>query len=669
MDILILAMAKAYVDDTANALGAVKGAPATIESITQVEGGNEVVFAWNGTDGTKQTQTMFVKDGGISGGATITATGVVIAMDCEEGQEIAVSGETAEAVTLVHHGKNFAPCEVLEKVINGITATPTGSGKFRIKGTATGTVYVDFATKAWGWVLPAGTYSFVSFGLVSGVTANIYKDDGTPVCTLSDGAGYGKLFTLDTPTKVYGYYRVDERVVDVDTVVSVMLERDGEIATSVYTPYNGEKIQSTMLPVTLKAYDGENVIYTENGDILTASADKTVTQIINDAVAKQLAVNWSVYGMPILQLKGETAGMSKDDAVTLEYAYGNRSGTCTAKWQGASSLSWPKKNYTIKFDNAFEAVDGWGEQKKYCLKANYIDFSHARNVVSAKLWGQLVKSRSSVPTELANLINGGAIDGFPCVVMLNGEFHGLYTFNIPKDGWMYGMGSGTKECILSADDHSDSTQFRTEATLDGDFDIEYLADESNTEWVKTSLNNLIRSCVATDGSDLDTTIAGMLDWQSAIDYYIFCVLLRGSDMVDKNYLISTFDGTKWFFGAYDMDSTYGLHWDGLYFVPARNEYTFANAAYYNHVFELIRTHKAAELKARYKYLRSNILSVDNVALAFLNFAGGIHRAVLNEDCNRWPTIPNTSTNTVNQIVEWYRVRCERIDAEVDGWTT
>ena len=87
----------------------------------------------------------------------------------------------------------------------------------------------------------------------------------------------------------------------------------------------------------------------------------------------------TVYGLPVLYLTGDTTGMSKDNAVSLEYVYGERSGTATVKWQGSSSLSYPKKNYTINFDNAFEAAEGWGIQKKYCLKANYIDHSHASN--------------------------------------------------------------------------------------------------------------------------------------------------------------------------------------------------------------------------------------------------------------------------------------------------
>ena len=62
MDITTLSLAKKYVDETAKGLGAVKGANATIESITRVEGGNNVVYAWTGADGTKQTQAMFVAD-------------------------------------------------------------------------------------------------------------------------------------------------------------------------------------------------------------------------------------------------------------------------------------------------------------------------------------------------------------------------------------------------------------------------------------------------------------------------------------------------------------------------------------------------------------------------------------------------------------------------------
>ena len=57
------ALSKQYVADTADSLGSLKGAPCTIKSITEVDGGQKVTFEWTGTSGTKQTSTMIVKNG------------------------------------------------------------------------------------------------------------------------------------------------------------------------------------------------------------------------------------------------------------------------------------------------------------------------------------------------------------------------------------------------------------------------------------------------------------------------------------------------------------------------------------------------------------------------------------------------------------------------------
>lgn len=402
---------------------------------------------------------------------------------------------------------------------------------------------------------------------------------------------------------------------------------------------------------------------TARENIGAISAEEVEEMLVNH----NIGFDYEAFGLPVLYLDGDISTMTKDDAVDLQYRYKDLSGTASVKWQGSSSIAYPKKNYTVKFDTAFEAVEGWGAQKKYCMKANYIDFTHSRNVVSAKLWGQIVASRETANAELAACPNYGAVDGFPICIVMNGEYYGVYTFNIPKDGWMMNMGNGTQECILCADAHTDSNAFKGEATLDGDFDIEYITDENVTDWARISLNNLINACVNSDGGDLDTTIATMLDWESAIDYYIFAVLLRGADMITKNYLINTYDGTKWFFGAYDLDSTYGLMWDGKRFDPATDEgYKFAGVAGRHRVFDLIRTYKKAELKERYKYLRNTVMSEDNVALTFRNFAGAISRPLLDEDNRKWPGIPNTNANSINQILDWYRLRVATIDAEIES---
>ena len=63
IDIITLALARKYTKDTANAQGAVRGAPCTIDSIVDNGDANVVTFGWTGTDGTHQTSTMTVKHG------------------------------------------------------------------------------------------------------------------------------------------------------------------------------------------------------------------------------------------------------------------------------------------------------------------------------------------------------------------------------------------------------------------------------------------------------------------------------------------------------------------------------------------------------------------------------------------------------------------------------
>lgn len=375
----------------------------------------------------------------------------------------------------------------------------------------------------------------------------------------------------------------------------------------------------------------------------------------------------SAYGLPLLALTGDTSAMSKDNAVTLNYVYGDRSGTCTVKWQGNSSLAYPKKNYTIKFDQEFEAVEGWGAQKKYCLKADFIDFSHTRNVVSAKLWGQIVRSRSGgTIDQIKALPNGGAVDGFPCVVTINGEFTGVYNFNIPKDGWMFGMGSGQQEAIICAENYV----FDKAAVVDGtDLELEYVSDENNAAWVAESLNRLVTAVLNSDGTDIDTTIAQYLDIDSAIDYLIFTVMNYGTDNTGKNYILATYDGVKWFFSAYDMDGVWGLRWDGKTFFSADINHAISAGSLKGYarvhtLMKLLYTHKYSAIQKRYWELRSGPLSDGNVEKTFTDYASQIHRTLLEEDARLWPTIPSTETNDVSQIIGWFHTRRKGMDADV-----
>lgn len=419
---------------------------------------------------------------------------------------------------------------------------------------------------------------------------------------------------------------------------------------------------------------------TEENATAIEELQQEVADIIdgNTSIAAMAKFDPTIYDLPVLYLEGDVSPIkvSKDNKVDMTYAYGDYSGSCTLKGQGATSYKTAqalgdrgKFNYTIKLDQAIEVVSGWGAQKKYCLKANFIDHTHSRNIISCKLWGEMVKSRSTVPTELAGLPNGGAIDGFPIVIMLNGEFHGLYTWNIPKDGWMFGLEEDTTktQAIVCANQHSTATQFKGELAGDeSDFELEFVSDEDNADWVTTSLNTLINACINSDGTDLDTTVAQYIDWDSAIDYYIHAVVERADDGVDKNFLLTTFDGTKWYFTDYDRDTIYGLAWDGSSLARPVADISFASCATTSRMWQLIKLYKTDQLKSRYKTLRANVLSESRIMQTFENFAWAIPFPVKLEDVKRWPSVPGTSVNTIDQIGRWLRQRLETVDAWLEA---
>jgi hypothetical protein len=82
--------------------------------------------------------------------------------------------------------------------------------------------------------------------------------------------------------------------------------------------------------------------------------------------------------------------------------------------------------------------------------------------------------------------------------------------------------------------------------------------------------------------------------------------------------------------------------------------------------ELIKTYKLDQLKARYEELRATVMSEDNVTHVFSNFIAGIPSPLYMADVEKWQTIPSSAVNNINQILNWYRLRVETIDAEMNG---
>lgn len=423
-------------------------------------------------------------------------------------------------------------------------------------------------------------------------------------------------------------------------------------------------------------------------------------QAVGKAIKNATSFKPEKYGMPVLYLWGSNILSLKDKSKTLKNevtysfpAYGVSGTVEKFKVQGASSVGHPKKNYTLNLDKSFEAFRGYGKNHKYVIKANYTEPSQALNVVGARLWGSIRDTHKHADTGILNTngdqlvdskgnrivaetdpqlsIGGtyGAVDGFPIGVYINGQYWGIYTFNIPKDDWMAKMPKKSKGKYAIIDTiWTPQGAFLKETNLkDDQMELQFCSTK-DTDWARDSVNELIRAVLAHYDTvdDFNKAVSPLLDIDSAIDYYIFSVLVDNDDGIFRNYLLQTFDGKKWYFAAYDLDSIFGRTPDFLDHMPAKSDtddwrdhgVTFENVTNANRLmYQLWKFYKDEILK-RTKALVDGIMSDSAVDTAFVDFVRHIPVKVFDAELDVWPYTPNTSVDNVNRIGRWYMQRME-----------
>lgn len=115
-------------------------------------------------------------------------------------------------------------------------------------------------------------------------------------------------------------------------------------------------------------------------------------------------------------------------------------------------------------------------------------------------------------------------------------------------------------CVLCGENY-DSGCFRAAALIDESDWTDEIHD-SCPESIKTSWNNVIDFVMNSSDEDFKANIENYLDLQSLLDYHIYGLYMCGIDQYGKNQIYMTYDGVKWIASMYDMDSTWGLYWNG-----------------------------------------------------------------------------------------------------------
>lgn len=421
--------------------------------------------------------------------------------------------------------------------------------------------------------------------------------------------------------------------------------------------------------------------------------------------------------------------------------------------QGNSSMGMPKKNFACDFcndewvgDDTFKIRFGnWVFQDSFHFKAYYADFFKGISIVGYKLFYEIENTRSfnsnrvwkrallpsndtigygtkgmSDITDMNLLIDNGARcypDGFPCIVNLNGEFHGVFSWALKKHRDNYMQNKSKAEHIqldgdiydtftydgdinwnvidgieASSGGGKDGFEFRNPKSLicidgskyDADTNRKELIDSSSSSYKadnkKHVLTNKVKEYYKTlttyiptlnsmvsenqEETEIKSTFLSFFDVESLIDYLILSDVTCNYDGFRKNWQWVTYDGIKWAVCPYDLDSILG--WSSW------GEENPMNSRYGNSLnipTGWVIKYFDAELCERYKVLRAKVLTEENIFRLLTDWCARIGTSNLEKDLAKYPMTPDAysafseeHTDNIYRVYNWLVKRLEKCDS-------
>jgi hypothetical protein len=258
---------------------------------------------------------------------------------------------------------------------------------------------------------------------------------------------------------------------------------------------------------------------------------------------------------------------------------------------------------------------------------------------------------------MKGLPNFGAIDGYPILVFINDEYNGMYTFNIPKDEWMFGMTDGEgRNVVLCSEQYCDATNFSAPALVDGS-DWGYEVSPADKSWVAESFNRIstavaMPETTAEEISAKRTALEACVDIWSVMDYDIFVHRVGVSDNMKKNMLMICYDNI-WCAGAYDLDTAWCNDWAGTRYIE------MGYVAESNALCVAVKNLWAQDYEARKGWLQAQAwspLHSANMSDKLFNFMIDVPQEAYVAEAEIWPEMCGANTNAMQQIVTCIMLR-------------
>ncbi len=409
----------------------------------------------------------------------------------------------------------------------------------------------------------------------------------------------------------------------------------------------------------MTVYD-RNDIYTEG-----------TSDFSTDALSAQLPVMIITGNIPALEATNDKKLQIDVDVDYINWqtpslSFSIKNGAMTP--QGTSSMSYPKKNfklYTTRKDNTilydhegnivssrlYSFKEGAQPVDCWCLKADYAESSGTHNTGVARIWNDVMKNAvidgeyklrtkaqqaaidSKYPYDVRT-----TVDGFPCVLFYRLDensplvFIGKYNFNNDKStesvfGFrdIPGFDNSRMQCweLLNNGHHlglfNDTDGWESE--WDDAFEGRYPDGNTDTSHLKAFA--LWMSTVKE--SDFATQKWDHFDVYKMAAYYVYLMRFGAVDQVVKNSMLTSEDGTHWFFINYDNDTIFGVRNDGLLIYPPTIDRRTLDTTFSSEVYAYAghRSRLWNMLEADEEFMRI-VIEVDQALyIAGLSYAGVI----------------------------------------------
>ena len=254
--------------------------------------------------------------------------------------------------------------------------------------------------------------------------------------------------------------------------------------------------------------------------------------------------------------------------------------------QGNASLTFPKKNVKVDFcDDEWVGditptitIGDWVGQDGFHLKAYYTDYFRGVAVSGYRLYELMAADTGRAWTRSDGLAKNEPKalchpDGFPCVVYLNGEFYGIYSWQLKKHRSNMAQKKNDPRHIHLDGRISDATFW------EGDVDwtaFEVRNPKEVTDETRQCILALSRACgdlqemksMGRGAFEIRAAFSRVFDVTSLVDYACLHHLVANYDGFAKNWQWFTYDGVKWFVAPYDLDCTFGNVDTGDVLMPA-----------------------------------------------------------------------------------------------------